>query len=114
MNFTYLDRGGLPLKTARDEGRRGFRSLTVTASTTSNAIVGFDRTMQPTVKISGGTLYATCAEPSDIAASSAVTDAIWEDITSQVTAGATAVLAAGITGLVLVAGASDRTMRVTG
>lgn len=111
MNATQLSVSGFGGPTAPQ--RKEYHGTTV-AGATSNAIVGFDRILPPTVNISGGTLYATFAEPSEIAASSSVSDAIWEDITSQITAGKTAELVPGVTGLVLVAGASDRTMRATG
>ena len=111
MNITQL--------VASDSGSsvppyRKQKTLTVTTGTTSNAITGFNRAMPPTVKISGGTLYATYSELSDIVSSSAVSDAIWEDITTLVTAGSTSTLSAGINGLVLVAGAADRTIVVSG
>ena len=111
MNTTSLSPSNYPGRSTSD---RYQAYVSVTSGTTSNAIVGFDRNMAPNVKISGGTLYATFAEPSEIAASSSVSDAIWEDITASVTAGVTAQLIPGVTGLVLVAGASDRTIRVTG
>ena len=92
-------------------------SATVLATTTSPAVVGFEGRIIPvrvTVTGSGWSIYSTDAPGTSIVSSTAVSDAIWNNITSIVTSGVTAELTAGLTGLVLVAGGTNVVWRVTG